>query len=85
MREKRGVLKVLADHGANTNEWVPQSVLDESSPNLPWHGNLSGARGATPLDVSARVMNSASMTKLLLELGANPNTLRGSANRRCLP
>lgn len=39
-------------------------------------------RGATPLHLTARVMNDAKMINLLLELGADPNHVLGTANRR---
>ncbi|KAI8711648.1 Helo-like-N domain-containing protein [Fusarium sp. LHS14.1] len=58
-------LRFLSEHGADLNEWLPKTLT----------------RGATPLHLTARVMNDAEMIKLLLELGADPNHVLGTANR----
>ncbi|RSL59469.1 hypothetical protein CEP53_005787 [Fusarium sp. AF-6] len=76
-------LRFLSDQGADLNEWLPISTIQKLSPGLPRQQEIQKTltRGATPLHLTARVMNDVEMIKLLLELGADPNHVLGTSNR----
>ncbi|UPK99928.1 hypothetical protein LCI18_010863 [Fusarium solani-melongenae] len=76
-------LRFLSENGADLNEWLPASTIPKLSPSLPRQQEIQKTltRGATPLHLTARVMNDAEMVKLLLELGADPNHVLGTSNR----
>ncbi|KAJ4328655.1 hypothetical protein N0V84_000845 [Fusarium piperis] len=76
-------LRFLSENGADLNEWLSASTIPKLNPSLPRQQEIQKAltRGATPLHLTARVMNDVKMIKLLLELGAGPNHVLGTPNR----
>ncbi|KAM5353618.1 hypothetical protein ACJ41O_000268 [Fusarium nematophilum] len=72
---RRSAITFLTNQGADMNEWLPKSTINELDADLPWRKEMLArtSSGATPLLVAARVMNNEDMTKFVLELGADPN------------
>ncbi|RSM11288.1 hypothetical protein CDV31_006840 [Fusarium ambrosium] len=75
-------LRFLSEQGADLNEWLPVSTIQTLSPSLPRQQEIQKTltRGATPLHLTARVMNDVEMIKMLLGLGADPNHVLGTSN-----
>ncbi|KAH6685913.1 ankyrin [Plectosphaerella plurivora] len=78
--EKKAMMKVLFNHGADVNERVPRTVLE--SVNIPsdWHLQAlgDGVPDFTPLGLAARYMRNGNLTKFLLDNGADPNQPTGA-------
>ncbi|KAI1074901.1 ankyrin repeat-containing domain protein [Whalleya microplaca] len=78
-------LQLLVKHGANTNAYLPptvQKLLQDSGCHQELKGRLH-PRGYTPLSLAAYYNDDVdiSMTKLLLENGADPNFVYGPTKK----
>ncbi|KAH6886766.1 ankyrin repeat-containing domain protein [Thelonectria olida] len=75
LHEKDSIMRFLASHGADLNEWLPRSAVGDLDPNLPKQQKIQSRtpKGTTPLMVAAYIVQDVRMTKFLLELGADPN------------
>ena len=68
------IVRLLVDYGANVNEPVHPKVFEMSDPGLPRRaGLITQDNSVLPLDITTRFFNSLQLTRLLLDLGANPN------------
>ena len=81
MHQKISTIGLLAKSGANVNESVPTTVFKDSDPSLPRLDDMVAMKGGVlPLEVATRVFNCINMTRLLLDLGADPNIRKHTPN-----
>ena len=74
MHEKTSTIRLLVNFGADINGSVSTAVFENAHPSLPRLKDVIALEGSVlPLEVATRVLNCLNMTRLLLDLGADPN------------